>query len=103
MGNDNGFNTPANQGINAATLDSEGLVIFPNPSSNNFLIRWKEDILVSSIQIINNKGQEVWNNKVPQGQSSLQILKSEASLLPGLHYIKVQTAGGPLINKIMIK
>ncbi len=101
--NDHGFPQEVNQNTQTVTLPSEGVLIYPNPTNENLLLQWENHIKVSSISILDNQDQEIWQTKVQSDTASLQILKSEARLLPGLHYIKIQTEGKPLIYKIVIQ
>lgn len=75
--------------------------IFPNPAKNLLNIESKNDI--SSVQIFDLMGKEIFNKTIEKQTQNLQINLSEILIPKGIYFIKVQSLEGLVTQKIIIE
>lgn len=75
--------------------------IFPNPAKNLLNIESKNDI--SSVQIFDLMGKEIFNKTIEKQTQNLQINLSEILIPKGIYFIKVQSLGGFITQKLVIE
>lgn len=75
--------------------------IFPNPAKNLLNIESKNDI--SSVQIFDLMGKEIFNKTIEKQTQNLQINLSEILIPKGIYFIKVQSLEGFITQKLVIE
>lgn len=75
--------------------------VYPNPAINQFNIRFKEQVVVKDVVLLNNLGQIVWNKTY---NNSFQILNIRTNNFPtGNYLLKITTDKEILTKKVLIK
>ena len=86
-------------GINETLLLESDFSVYPNPSIQNLIIALNATNKIQSIEITNVIGQIVFYNKKENISSTENIDISQ--LQKGIYFVKVVTAGGIGIKKIL--
>ena len=81
-------------GLNANKLISEGINVYPNPTSGLLSIDFKQDVKVTYVEVYRLDGQLVYSRK---GQSQLDL----SQLTPNVYLLKVMTDKGMFYKKIV--
>ncbi|OFY82666.1 MAG: hypothetical protein A3F72_02295 [Bacteroidetes bacterium RIFCSPLOWO2_12_FULL_35_15] len=91
--------TACNVGIDENSLDAN-VSLFPNPASDMLTIKLPSTVIVKSIMMYNNVGQEIKNLKKPESING-SIVFNDLEMPSGIYFISVLTNEG-LVNKKMI-
>jgi hypothetical protein len=75
--------------------------IFPNPAKNLLNIESKNNI--TSIQIFDLMGKEIFNKNLEKSTQNLQLDLTQIEVPKGIYFIKVQSLEGLVTQKIVIE
>lgn len=76
--------------------------IFPNPVKDNLWVELNSTLNSDfKVQVFNSPGQEVFTRKFQNQAGQQQIPVSMKSLIPGIYFVKVITAGGISVTKVI--
>ena len=64
--------------------DTHEITIFPNPTSNKITIESAQYKTITTIKILNIRGQELINQQIKEGEKEIDISK----LTPGIYFVK---------------
>ena len=77
-------------------FNKSNVAIFPNPSSDFLNIQVSSDLIDGSFTIFNNLGQELYNGKIQEFNTTLYL---KEFLIPGHYFLLIQN----IENKILVK
>ena len=75
---------------------SDGISIYPNPSSTNFIVSGIEG--VASLRVVNSVGVEVMNIQIVGDKQAVDI----SSLPSGLYFVKVRSSSGIVVKPVVV-
>jgi len=81
--------------------DPSLLIIYPNPASDVLFIKSEEKI--ESVSIFDSKGIKQLNNRTIEPLNNETVEIPVGSLAPGLHLVRVETDGGVIGRKVIIR
>lgn len=82
-------------------LENSNFLVYPNPTSNKFNIRLKQNIINAELKIFTNTGQQVYNQSI-NGLKENQIEVSTNDWAKGVYHIQISTKKDVLKGKIVI-
>ncbi|MBK9284844.1 MAG: T9SS type A sorting domain-containing protein [Sphingobacteriaceae bacterium] len=94
------INLNAIVGLSEIQLANTSLQLFPNPTSSNLYLHNKENILLSSYQIMDVSGRVLAENKIESRENKIEINEID-KLSAGVYFIKIKSAQGALLKKIV--
>lgn len=95
-----------NTGISEITNQLSYLNIYPNPTSNNFIIELNnQDVDVKEFLITDIKGQIIYKSKSPKITSDklIRMDAHELNMCRGAYFIRISTANKLYFSKLMIE
>jgi len=93
------FDLTVEQSASIAETGEEEFKIFPNPAGEKLYLLQEENIPVKRVQIIDMTGNEIMTIDQPEKPVSI----STDGLSPGIYFIKIATANGVILKKIIKK
>jgi CubicO group peptidase (beta-lactamase class C family) len=79
------------------TLDTEGVSIFPNPSSEKLFIRFEKELAQGKLTLINQLGQVLKNKPILNLNEELSLV----GLSNGVYWLHIQSENGNWVKKIV--
>ncbi|KAA3639413.1 MAG: T9SS C-terminal target domain-containing protein [Bacteroidetes bacterium] len=79
---------------------NNGMEVFPNPSSGNFTVKWKENFTeTAQMLVFDQLGKLITSVQIPSGINVMQLeLRGQ---LPGIYFLKVTTKNRTYLQKII--
>jgi len=85
-------------GIDELFANENSLIIFPNPSNNQFTISFSTMMRNASLKMFNSIGEEVYNETVSGNQ---QIINTKLS--SGIYFVQVKDEERQYVQKLIIQ
>jgi len=93
------FDLTVEQSASIAETEENGFSIYPNPAGEKVYLLQTEKSPVKQVQIIDMTGNEIMTIDQPEKPVSI----STDGLSPGIYFIKIATANGVILKKIIKK
>lgn len=87
-------------GLSANTNPSDGVEIYPNPSTGTFRINLPENFQEANINVTNISGKEIFKRKIQKTQST----EVELNVAPGFYFVRIlESKGYQKTFKVIVK
>ncbi len=86
-----------NTAVTDAAFDNSGLILFPNPASNQLTIKTDEKLIGSNYTVLNIMGQTVRSGKINSDNTLLEV----GDLPGGSYFVRVQSKEGSKVSRFI--
>ncbi|MBS1537311.1 MAG: T9SS type A sorting domain-containing protein [Bacteroidetes bacterium] len=88
---------PEVSGVNEQSAESDGIRLFPNPTSTSFTLSGVEGI--ASVRIVNSLGEEVKRSAHVGSEYSIDV----SDLVSGLYFVSIRTAKSAVVKPMLVR